>query len=46
MQNMRHQTLRFFSSGHLAMIPIAVALGFIADSAPMRLSAFDHPAPL
>ena len=25
--------LRLFSSGHLAIIPIAVTLGFIADSA-------------
>ena len=25
--------LRLFSSGHLAIIPITVALGFIADSA-------------
>ena len=30
-----HQALRLFSSGHLAGIPIAVASGFIAGTAPV-----------
>ena len=30
-----NQTLRLFSSGHLAIITIAVASGLIADSAPV-----------
>jgi len=30
-----HQKLRLLSSGHLAIIPIAVASGFIAGTAPV-----------
>jgi len=33
-----HQTLRLFSSGHLAIITVAVASGFIAGSAPMFIT--------
>jgi len=32
-----HQTIRLFSSGHLVMIPIAVASGFTAGTAPLEL---------
>jgi len=35
MQTCAHQTLRLFSSGHLAIIPVAVASGFIAGIAPL-----------
>jgi len=34
-----HQTLRLFSSGDLAGVPIAVASGFIAGTATVVLAA-------